>query len=704
MICLGLALACGIRCRFRKDIRMPGPVLLTLACITAAWFAIRAITSPVAEHGLADLLLLAAAVGAFCWIRTIDGNARAQRVFHWGVLSVLAANLVVMYLQWKDPSFIPLFHSKPSERMITGFFNHYIEASHFLVTVSLWTAAAAIWGPHRTATKILFLLVSLAGLLGVTFTGGRGGIAGGTAGLLVFFFLLLIQAKNSKAKWFAPAVIAVPLLAAAAALYLFFGLQTAQQMRGSQQDAPVEVTRMLDNNARLFAITIALECIARHPFTGGGARSFSWESHQFTDPTEYGLMAVRRLEFVHNEFLQAASDYGMVGAILIFLLLIAFGMNCVIRTMFNPAPSPPDPADALRLGGLAALAAITTQACFAFSIHLIPGAILLGACLGMISQTGPSTGKAASALPMRITLAVPAFAAMALLLWCGFTGTMATRTLWKSEYSKFRHLHQDVRADNLTSAISWWPHSSLHEQRGILLLAGADSSAPDSKNFLRKSISAFESGARLHPYEPMFAVHLGHAHSLADDNREAESWFNKAITLQGKQEPAFRAHLTFARHYFRLARRQFTSQGPAAAIPLFAKSVEQIETATRKMHWPDRKMHDFRILAHEMHGFAQESNHDLQGALEAYRFASKIQYAQHIHYRLAVVLGKIADQTWQQREPEQALALYLQARQHLDQSSGQLPADVSADQRQKYLEDLDHNIAFLRGAKVEPAE
>jgi O-antigen ligase/tetratricopeptide (TPR) repeat protein len=705
MACVGLALACGLRCRLRNDIRLPGPVLLTLACITTAWFATRAILSPVAEHGRADLLLLAAAVGAFCWIRTIDGHVRAQRVFHWGIAALLTANLVVMYFQWKDPSFIPLFHSKPADKMLTGFFNHYIETANFLVAVSLWTAAAALWGPHRTLTKTLFLLLALAGLAGVMLSGGRGGVAGGAAGVATFFVLMLIQSKTRKARWFGPAVIAVPILAAGAAVYLFFGWQTAQQMRGMEDNKAADMTRLLDNNSRLFSIGIALECIAQHPLAGGGARSFSWESHRFNDPSEYGNLTTRRLEYVHNEFLQAASDYGIPGAALLLLLFICYGLNCLIRSMFPPPNTQPDPADALRLGGLSALAGMITQACFAFSFHLIPGAILLGASLGMISYRHKSAQDSGYIMPMRLLLAIPAAAAMALLLWFGYKGTMATQALWKSEYSKYRHLHTTSRLDNLTTALSWWSHSSLHEQRGLLFLKRAGKpSDPGFSELTDQAIHDFVTGAQLHPHEPVFAVHLGNVLSLTGANQQAEQWFEKAILLQAKQEPAFRAHFSFAGHFLRRGQREFDPENPTNALQSFENAASQIEIAIRKMHWPDKGMHEFRLLAHESLGLAKETGKDFKGALESYNFAATLPFGERVHYRSAVVLGKMANDIWHQREPERALSGFLNARHKIHETRGNLPAGVTPEQRQEYVEYLDRTIAFLKAAKVEPAK
>lgn len=705
MVCLGLALACGLRCRLRNDIRLPGPVLLSLACITAAWFATRAILSPVAEHGRADLLLLAATVGAFCWVRTIEGNIRAQRLFHWGIAALLTANLIVMYFQWKDPTFIPLFHSKPSDKMLTGFFNHYIETTHFLVAVSLWTAAAAMWGPHRTLTKTLFLLIALAGLAGVALSGGRGGVAGGAAGGIAFFVLMLIQAKKRNVKWFGPAVVAVPILAAGAAAYLFFGWQTAQQARGMDEAKAGDITRLLDNNSRLYAIGIALECIAEHPLSGGGARSFSWESHRYSDPKEYGLMTTRRLEYVHNEFLHAASDYGIPGAALVLLLFVGYGLTCLIRTMFNPSEIPPDPGDALRLGGLAALVGMATQACFAFSFHLIPGAILLGTSLGMISYRNPSGKSRDSILPMRLLLATPALAAMVLMFWFGFKGTMATQALWKSEYSKYRHLHKTSRLANLTTAISWWTHSSLHEQRGLLSLENAGK--PEEPGFAQRAeqvISDFTTGSQLHPHEPIFAVHLGNLYSMLGDNPKAVTWFEKAIVLQAKQEPAFRAHYAFAGHHLRQGQRVFNPDNPAKAIESFDNAARQIEIAMRKMHWPDMAMHEFRLAIYENLGLAQEADKDFDAALETYQFAASLRNGRRAHYRASVVLGKMAKEIWLQREPERALSLFLQARRKITEARGQLPHGVTKSQQQEYVNYLDQTIAFLRAAKVEPAK
>lgn len=703
MVCLGLALLCGLRCRFRDSLRAPGGFLLVFSLLTVTWIAIRAMGSPVPEMARADLLLLSIAVGAFCWIRTIDGNPAAQRIFHWGVVVLLAANLAVMYYQKKIPGFIPLFHSKPSATALTGFFGHYIEASNFLVATSLWTAGAALFGPHNRVTKTLFLIVSITGLAAVSMTGGRGGVAGGAAGTAAFFTMMLILAKKRQSRWFAPAVVAVPILGAIAVVYLLFGWQAAQKARNIKNAGDLD--RLLDNNARLHAIGITWDCISDHPMEGGGSRSVSWEAFRHSDPQQYGNMTEARLEYVHNEFLQAAADYGIIGAVLIVFLLIAFILHSILSTSFRPRDLPPDHGDALILGGFAALAGLITQSWFSFIFHLSPGVFLLGTSLGMIAWRGPCKKPAITRLLPRIALGTPAIASAVILAIFGVPGTVATRILWDSEYSKYRDIHAHNRISNLAEAMHWWKESSIVGQRALLLQKQVGDT-PDEHGIqtARSAIADYQEASQLHPFEPIYPVNAGILQSLIGDYELAQISLEKGVSLQAKQEPAFRARFSLATHYLRRGLHELRKQNYEAAVSQLELAVSAIETTAENMHWVTPDVHTLRITIYENSGVALEAAGDEKAAFEAYKTAASFHKGGYNHYRIALLHGKIGRRLWMEREPERALAMFLNAKRSIQEARGELPAGIRSEDRARFTDYLDKSIGFLKGAKVEPAQ
>lgn len=702
MFCLGAALAFGIPRLFRKDAKIPGPFLLSIALITVAWFAGRALTSPVWELALADLLLLAAAVGCFCWVRMLDGHVSGQRVFHWGIAVLLLANFAVILVQWKNPGYLPLFDKIPVDSGRTGFFTHYIEAANFMVVTSMWTAGAAVWGPHSKFTRIFFGLVAMAGLCGVALSGGRGGVVGGMAAGAVFIGFLLIQGKKQNAKWFAPMVIAVPLLAAASVAFFLFGLKTAVKTR-SGGDAELDVTQMMDNNARLLAIGIAWDSIAKHPLAGGGSRSFGWEAFRHSDPKKFGDMTTHRLEYAHNEFLQSTADYGIIGTALVTILLICFGLNCINFTLFGAPNAPPEPGYALRLGGMAALSGLIVQACFAFPFHLIPGAILLGTSLGMIFLPDLAGRRRKVGKFLRTSLAVPLCVSLVLLIWYGALGSLATKSLWRSEYGRSKEKHSAQRLDNIGRALRYWEHSSLYGLRASIYQARADQLESERFTELsQKAIADYGRAAQMHPYEPMFVVNSAHLFSLNEQDQKAEDWFLRAIALQATQEPAFRSHYLFSSHFLGKGMRQLKQHGTEEARLSLELALEQLDKALESMHWGNREMKETRLTILENLALCREANNDWSGAMEIFNEAATLQFGRRANFHVARLQTQKAEEIWKEREPEKALAIFLDAEASLQKARGELPTGTTKEDLSQLRKRVHQSIQFLKRARIQP--
>ncbi len=101
---------------------------------------------------------------------------------------------------------------------------------------------------------------------------------------MTLLFLCILAGKQSVKKWFVPAIIAFPFLLIASGVFFLNSLSQVQETRSGDSD----LTGLLDNDIRLYLVSIALSCIAIHPFFGGGSRSFSWECFQFWDTEAMG--------------------------------------------------------------------------------------------------------------------------------------------------------------------------------------------------------------------------------------------------------------------------------------------------------------------------------------------------------------------------------------------------------------------------------
>jgi tetratricopeptide (TPR) repeat protein len=698
MAALGIAVVAAVPVIWKRGKAPADFGLLAAGTLTAAWFAWRAWLSPVAELGHADLLLVGGAVGAFVSIRAIAGNPLAERILIWGIALLLLANLVVIAQQISDLTFSPVFQVRASARMVSGFFAHYNEAANYLIASAMLVAAAALFGRHALATRMLWLLLALAGLAGVWFTRSRGGIFGAAVACGVFAAMALMLGKRRNARWFSPALMAIPLIGLAIGAFLFMGWQDAQETRRAGSG----IEHLLDNDIRLYLLGIATSCVGLHPWLGGGSRSFSWESFRFFE-CHLQRHAGNRPELVHNELVQSATDYGLIGAGLLAGLIGALALAAILRVLFEQTPIERDARDAWRLGALAGLAGMLVQSCFSFVFHLLTGILLLGICLGQISRStarspGPQT------LGARMLLSIAAIACAALLLPAGCLGIQVTRILWPTWFSQQAATSSaEARIDALSEAIALWPQAAFYQERAAVFQALAGSNAgPDFRESAERAIDDYQEAARLHPYDPRLAVNRANLLSQVQRDAEAEQWYAKAIQLQGGMEPGFRGHFSLANHYWRKGLRQFHADAPQPALAALELSAEHIETAARQMHWIIADMRDPRVSIHESLGSVREAAGHRDGALESYNFAAKLDGGTRAHYRAAVLIGKMADAEWSKRRPSEALKLFIEARKRNGQAGNALPQGVTPSQRVEFLAYLDRTIAFLKGAKIEP--
>lgn len=698
MLALGFAVTAALPVFWRKGRLTADFGLVALGTVTAAWFAWRAWISPVAELGEADLLLLAGAVGSFISIRAIEGNPPAERILLWGVALLLLANVVVIGMQVADPDFTPVFRSRAAA-FPSGFYAQYNEAANYLIASSLLVAGAALFGRQGLPTRILWGLIAIAGLAAVYFTRSRGGTLGAAVGGGVFAAAALAIAQRQKARWFAPALIAIPIIGLAIGGFLLTGWEDSQELRraGSGIDG------MWDNNCRLYFLGVALSCIGLHPLAGGGSRSFSWESFRFADKTLQGDIATHIPEQVHNEWLQSATDYGIIGAGLLTGLLGTLAIVAVIRILFAGPSREAGAGDAWRLGGLAALAGMFVQSCFSFVFHLLPGILLLGICLGQLSRAPATPATTPKRVGSQILLSLAALACAALLLPTGWKGTRVTRILWPSYLSKVAATSNEARVGALTEAIALWPQPTFYQDRAFVFQeAAAAGAGPKTRAAAEQAIRDFEAAELLHPYDPSPVVNRANLLSQLHRDAEAEDAYNRAIQLQGGMEPGFRGHFSLANHLLRKSIRQFDPQDPSPALASMEIAAQQIEEAVEQMHWVIADMRDARVSIHESLGAAREANGDYQGAMAAYDFAATLIIGVRAHYRAGVLHGKMAGTAWNARRPAEALAHFIEAKSRIGRTP-ELPQGVTPSQRVDYLAYLDRTIAFLKGAKIEPA-
>jgi tetratricopeptide (TPR) repeat protein len=691
MLALGISVAAALPEFWRKAKCVGDFWLLAFAAIVVGWFTWRTYTSPVAQLGEADLMLLAGAVGAFISIRAIEGNRIAERILLWGIALLLIANVFVIGKQVIDPSYSPLFKTRAGA-FPSGFYAHYNEAANYLIASSLIIASAALLGKYSSFTRVAWGLIAIAGLAAVYFTKSRGGILGAAVGFGLLSTGALLFGKRQNTRWFGPAIILVPLVAIAIGVFVLSGWEN--------RNGHADIGRSLDNDCRLYFLGMAVSCIGAHPLEGGGSRSFSWESNQFADVAAQGVTAFRKAEHVHNEIVQAATDYGLIGFGLLISLLASLSIMVIVKILFEETNHDCYYLDSWRLGGIAALSGMLVQSSFSFVFHLFPGVILLGICLGGMACNQTRAIKTYRVVSSKVLLSLIGVGSLMLLAPLGWRSTTVTQTLWATHLSKFEKSTNESKLDALTKAISIWSHYSFYQERAAIFqsmaLLNQDTT---SSNSIASAISDYQKAQNLHAHDAEIAINLANLLSKTKQEEDAEKNYESAIQLQGGMEVAYQSHIFFVKHLMTKAARQFDLNDQAQALQTLEKASEQIEQSAKKMVWWSHDVSTLKPIVYENLGIAREAMGKYSKALESYDIAAALPGGAKANYRAGYLLSKMGESAWRSLRPSDSLAKFLEAKKRISQAQ-QLPDGVTEAQRVELIAHIDRWIAFLNEMKV----
>lgn len=543
-----------------------------------AWIVFRSFQSPVYDCARSDLLLLLAMTATAIAVYAVARDPRCLSLMYLGLSLVSLLNIAIAIIQSQNPEFIWPYNNKPIYGL-TGFFGHYNYFANFTLGVALMLCARALFGNDRLFLRGFYLIICAISLAIVVMSGSRGGALAFGVGILILIIAAGLVAWRRNLWWSKWVLLLMPIILIGATVGGWGLVKKVNAQR--TQDGGVE--RMFDNSARLQWIDLAIQVAKDHPISGGGSRSYSWERNAHWDTREFGP-GTENERFVHNELIQAITDYGLVGAVLVIIPIFITG-GLAITALVLADKNDNANTDPVAAGVMAAGAGILVQANFSFVFHLLPSTLLLGALLGLGALLHRKNSNNKSSI---IPICASAIIA-APLCYFGIQGSRVLYLVWPVIYGEqyLAATQPEEAIDRLSKACQIWPGHRLWQIKGDQALIGA--SKTDSENLRRnlnaEAISSYQEAARFHPYEPGLALNMGNAYINLGKYDEAAHWLRKAVELQGGLEAAYKARYYLGICYYEHGYDEWTNsqkRRPEFALWYFLRAQTTMEEAIRQ--------------------------------------------------------------------------------------------------------------------------
>ncbi|BCU76931.1 hypothetical protein llg_16460 [Luteolibacter sp. LG18] len=598
-VLLSIALALGVAFASSLEPTAPGLVLLALApalalgafavtdskrpvllaCLVflgGGYFAWRATGATVRDFGRSDLLLLAGGLAACFWAGWLV-DRRAHRWAAIGLAVLAMANVAVALVQWHDPAFTPIFAGRKTASYPSGFYGHYNHFANFLLAAGFVASGCALLGEEKRRSRIAWTLVAFGCFGGIFLSKSRGAWVAAAAGGLVLLLCWMLDLKRRHVKWFGLAAVAA---AFALPVLGFSGWWMARQVladRGVTGDG----ARMLDDSGRLNFASTAIEIASNQPVTGGGSRSFTYEIFKHWNPEQLWVGS-GDIDFVHNEFLQAATDYGWIGLAVVAGLLFVIGLRGLLVMAVEPDKGNPGPSAGLAAGAMAGIVAVSVQGMFSFVFHMIPDVIVLGLLAGIVIAQPWPFGKLAS---RQVAWARPApWVAAGLAVGLVTLGWRDAMAWWIAARPGSGGMENQVavRYDALRRAVAVRPDFRLeHDAAEMAARMSKTESPPASNEWADKAFGHLQRAVIRNPYD--HAARLSMARVLDEFGQfsEAEENYRKLLPLMDLREMFYRTRFAYGSHAFRRANALFHARRPAEALAWALEARNQMEASKR---------------------------------------------------------------------------------------------------------------------------
>ena len=413
----------------------------------AAWVLGRSYFAPVDYLARHDLFMTLGTVTVYLLASIFLTSTRSRHVLLTILLICAAAHLACGVVQFHSSSGHYMFFSSWIEQTgykgrATGFYLNPNHLAGLLEMLGLMAASLACWSSWRLVTRMIAGYAALLCFIGVALTGSRGGYVSTLTGMIVLAAMSLFVIRKLRPVQFWPSLVAVLLLFSAAVgggATLMLKSQNLQDRKTGIFDA---------KRMRVVRWEAALKQFALSPVVGTGAGTYLlYGSHFRTAPVEGETAHVR------NDYLELLCEYGVVGALVMFLFLGVhlqngiIGFRRILRELEDVGWGMLNDELALLLGALAAISALLVHSALDSNLH-VPGNALVVAFLFSIIAAPTIETLLPEETAGSFTMHWLRFLAPAIGLYLLVVGTPRVEGEFYADYAE-----RELRAKEYTSAV-----------------------------------------------------------------------------------------------------------------------------------------------------------------------------------------------------------------------------------------------------------
>jgi O-antigen ligase len=281
---------------------------------------------------------------------------------------------------------------------------------------------------------------------------------------------------------------------------------------------------------RIYMWKGTLPLIRENPVLGTGIGSWKWEFQKYHSPQIFSFP-----DYAHNDYLNLASDYGLIGVILLMFVFAAFFTHAfkVVRR------SQSSDERAFAIGAISGVISILVHSFFDFNLHILANSTLLAAMMGSVAAIPikPSPEKSSSdGRIWRLGIALGMISMVALLA-CLYVPTLrGYHEFEKGNAAKaelaytnaLAHYEAAARIDSRFAKPLVRAGDILKDQAGWRL---GLSKQQERKDLAIRAAGFYERALVLNPLHADVWIRKAQARAMAGDHASALSSFLKAIEI-----------------------------------------------------------------------------------------------------------------------------------------------------------------------------